>query len=46
VVEDALGDRGLGDEGDELEAAAAGGAGEDVDGEDLLQQVGPGDVAP
>jgi hypothetical protein len=44
VVEDALRDRGLGDEGDELEPAAAG-TGEDVHGEDLPEEVGPRDAA-
>jgi hypothetical protein len=42
VVEDAPGDQGLCDEGDDLETAAAGRAGEDVHGEDLLEEVSPG----
>jgi hypothetical protein len=44
VVEDPPGHRRLGDEGDEPQPATAVGAGEDVNGEDLLQEVGPGDA--
>jgi len=42
VDEDLRGDGGLRDEGDEAEAPCALRTGEDVEGEDLLQQVGPG----
>jgi hypothetical protein len=44
VVEDAFGDQGLRDEGDDLETAAAGRAGEDIHGEDLLEEVSPGEA--
>jgi hypothetical protein len=44
VVEDAFRRLGLGDEGDELHPAGALGAGEHVDGKDLLEQVGPGEA--
>jgi hypothetical protein len=40
MIEDAPGDRRLGDEGDDLEAALAPGTGQHVDGEDLPQQLG------
>jgi hypothetical protein len=44
VKEDAPGHGVIGDEGDDLEPAAAVRACEVVHGEDLLQQVGPGDA--
>ncbi len=42
AVEDPPGDRGLGDEGEDSEPSAAVGAAEHVDGEDLAEEVGPG----
>lgn len=45
VVEDAAGDAGVEDGGDEAEAAAAAGAREDVEAEGAAHEVGPGAVA-
>jgi len=41
MAQDPGDDGGLGEEGDDLPLAAAGGAAEDVDGEDPLEECGP-----